>query len=228
MKPLFCNKIKSVENITLDENGILVIDEKEVANVLNDDFFVNLVPNLGINTEHNFLNTKKIPYNRIENTIYKYVNCPSAIAMKKHMKGTDSSFSFQTVAKENTTKLRANLDNKKAVQSKDIPTKLVKKFGCLFSNFIAFNVSKYISECTYVDAFKKAEIQPLYKKDGTTEKSNYRPIRVLSNVSKIYGRCLYDQIHSCFDKIFSRYLCGFHKGISTQPFNHGSKTENFV
>ena len=33
VKPLFCNKIKSVENITLDENGKLVRDKKEVANI---------------------------------------------------------------------------------------------------------------------------------------------------------------------------------------------------
>ena len=36
----------------------------------------------------------------------------------------------------------------------------------------------------------KAEIRPIYKKDGRTGKSNYRPISVLSNVLKIYERCL--------------------------------------
>ena len=67
-----------------------------------------------------------------------------------------------------------------------------------------------------VDAFKKSEIRPLYKKGGRTEKSNYRPLSVLSNVSKIYERCLYDQIYSYFGKIFSKYQCGFRKGINTQ------------
>ena len=42
------------------------------------------------------------------------------------------------------------------------------------------------------------------------------PISVLSVVSKIYERRLYDQIYSYFDKIFSSYQCGFCKGISTQ------------
>ena len=63
---------------------------------------------------------------------------------------------------------------------------------------------------------KKVEVRLLYKKDGKTEKSNYRPINILSNVSKIYERSLYDQIYSYFDKIFSIYQCGFCKGISTQ------------
>ena len=48
---------------------------------------------------------------------------------------------------------------------------------------------------------KTSEIRPLYKKDGKTEKSNYRPITVPSNVSKLYERCLYDQMYSDFDKI---------------------------
>ena len=120
------------------------------------------------------------------------------------MKGTSSWFSFQNVTTEKTAKIITNLDNEKAVQSTDIPTKLVKKFGCLFSSFLAFNVSKCINEATNVDAFKKAEVWSFYKKDGRTEKSNYRFIRVLSNVSKIYKRCLYDQIYFYFDKIYLR------------------------
>ena len=109
-------------------------DEKEVANIFYD-FFVNTVSNLGINTEHEFLNTTNISHNRIENAIYKYENHPSVIAIKNRTKNTNSSFSFQAVAEENTAKRITNLDNKKAVQSMDIPTKLVKEFGCLFSSF---------------------------------------------------------------------------------------------
>ena len=122
-----------MENITLDENGKLV----------SEDFFVKIVPILGINTEHEFLNTTKISHNPIENAIYKYENHPSVIAIKNHMKGTNSTFSFQSVTKENTTKLITNLDNK--LKSMDIPTKLVKEFSYLFSSFIASNLIKCIN-----------------------------------------------------------------------------------
>ena len=127
-----------MENIRLDENGKLVRDEKEVSNIFND-FFVNIVLNLGINTEHDFLNTTNISYNPIENAVYKYEDHPSVIAIKKYMKGTNSLFSSQTVTKENIAKLIRNLDVKKAVQSM-----LVKELGRLFSSFIASN----INECT--------------------------------------------------------------------------------
>ena len=46
------------------------------------------------------------------------------------MKGTNSSFSFQTVTKENTAKLLTNLDNKKTAQSVDIPIKLRSLAAC--------------------------------------------------------------------------------------------------
>ena len=59
--------------------------------------------------------------------------------------GTNSSLFFQTFTKENTAKLVMNLANKKAAQSMDIPKKLVKESGCLFSCFIAFNINKYIN-----------------------------------------------------------------------------------
>ena len=43
-KPLVSNKIKLVENIVLSENGALIKDGEEVANIFNN-FFVNIVPN---------------------------------------------------------------------------------------------------------------------------------------------------------------------------------------
>ena len=86
---------------------------KRKPQIFFNNFFVNIVPNLGINTEHDFLNTRNISHNQIENAIYKYENDPSVIAIMKHMKGTNFSFSFQTVTKENTAKPITNLDIKK-------------------------------------------------------------------------------------------------------------------
>ena len=59
-------------------------------------------------------------------------------------------------------------------------------------------------------------MRPLYKKDGRKEKSNYRPVSVLSNISKVYERCLYDEIYDFFENKFFRYQCGFRKGSNIQ------------
>ena len=86
----------------------------------------------------------------------------------------------------------------------DIPTKLVKEFGCWFLSFVASNINKCINEGTYVDAFKKAKIRPVYKKDGKTEKSDYRTISFLSNVSKF----MKDACMIRFILILIKYLQG--------------------
>ena len=54
------------------------------------------------------------------------------------------------------------------------------------------------------------------KKDCKTEKSNYRPIRILPNLSKIHELLLYDQMYTYFSNCFPQYKCGFHKGYSAQ------------
>ena len=46
----------------------------------------------------------------------------------------------------------------------DIPTKLVKEFGCWFLSFVASNINKCINEGTYVDAFKKPKFDKFTKK----------------------------------------------------------------
>ena len=56
----------------------------------------------------------------------------------------------------------------------------------------------------------------LHIKKSELSKKNYRPVSILANVSKIYERCLYDQIATYFEHIFSRYQCGFRKGYSAQ------------
>ena len=67
-----------------------------------------------------------------------------------------------------------------------------------------------------MNAFKKVEVRPLYEKDRRTEKSNYRPISALLNISKIYERCLYEQIYSSFDEVIPKHQCGFRKNSNTQ------------
>ena len=48
------------------------------------------------------------------------------------------------------------------------------------------------------------------------DKSNYRPISLLPVVSKIFERILANQLLKFLEKSFSKLLCGFRKGHSTQ------------
>ena len=59
-----------------------------------------------------------------------------------------------------------------------------------------------MSSSTFPAILKLADIIPLYKKDSRQEKSNYRLISVLPNLSKTFENVLYDQISSFFENIF--------------------------
>ena len=63
---------------------------------------------------------------------------------------------------------------------------------------------------------KLADVTPIFKKDDNTSKKNFRPISILSALSKVDERLLSEQISNFMDDKFSPYLCGFRKGYSTQ------------
>ena len=63
---------------------------------------------------------------------------------------------------------------------------------------------------------KSKDVTPVHKKIPKNSKTNYRPISILSNVSKIYERYLYDQIKNYFENTLSKYQCGLCKGYNAQ------------
>ena len=63
---------------------------------------------------------------------------------------------------------------------------------------------------------KQADIKPIYKKEPRNEKENYRPVSISPNLSKIFERCMYDQLKDHFEKLKSKYQCLAQKGFSTQ------------
>ena len=69
---------------------------------------------------------------------------------------------------------------------------------------------------TFPEILKHADITPLYKKGKKDIKGNYRPVSILPNLSKIFEKCMFEQMSQFFENIFSKYQCGFRKCFSTQ------------
>ena len=61
-----------------------------------------------------------------------------------------------------------------------------------------------------------AEVTAIYKKDNPLDKSNYRPISLLSHISKIFEKLLFNQINEYMQPHFSALLTGFRKNHNTQ------------
>ena len=98
VKPLLSNKIKSAENIFLDESGEIIRNQVKVADVFNN-YFVNEVPSMVITNTHIFLSNTNTSDNPLDKIIGKYKNHPSKTCINKRMTNSELSFTFQPVTK---------------------------------------------------------------------------------------------------------------------------------
>ena len=68
------------------------------------------------------------------------------------------------------------LNPKKANMQDDIPTKILIKTSDIVAPYLSRFYNKAISEKTYPNAMKKADVIPIHKKEERTLTKNYRPI----------------------------------------------------
>ena len=134
---------------------------------------------------------------------------PSIINIKKRLNNWNYTFSFKFESLEKFSKLIQNLNCNKATQQYDIPIKILKENSEIFSYILCHNFNNSLFSKVFPSSLKKADIAPIYKKDETFLKNNYRPVSILPSVSKIYERCRYDQINFYFPPLFSKFQCGF-------------------
>ena len=60
-----------------------------------------------------------------------------------------------------------------------------------------------ISTSMWPTEWKLEHVTPIFKKDDATSVSNYRPISVLSIISKILEKVMFDQLYDIFQPLFS-------------------------
>ena len=73
-----------------------------------------------------------------------------------------------------------------------------------------------IESCLFPESLKKADLSPVFKTGETTAEKNFRPISVLSAISKVFERLMSKQITSFINPKLSKLLCGFREGYSSQ------------
>ena len=96
------------------------------------NIFVNIVPNMGKANNHNLLSNTETFDDPLEKIIDKYKNHFSITCTDKQMTNSELTFTSQSVINQ----IRKLLNNRKIVQSTDIPTKLIKESCDFFLEFI--------------------------------------------------------------------------------------------
>ena len=226
VRPLLTDKIQTKSKITLIEKKVLkengkvneveevITDDKAIAEIFNE-FYVNIVPNLKISMENNFDTEFVKTENPVLNAVNKYKNHPSVIMIKEKIKPIEK-FSFFPVQYDDVLRKIRNLDPSKSSQQTDIPTKILNYNSEYFAGYFHENINFCFENSCLPSDLKFADVTPAYKKKSKNSKDNYRPVSILSNISKVYERCIYDQMEAYFETILSPNQCGFRKGFSAQ------------
>ena len=226
VRPLFTDKIQTKSKITLIEKKVLkengkvnevekiITDDKAIAEIFNE-FYVNIVPNLKISMENNFDTEFVKTENPVLNAVNKYKNHPSVIMIKEKIKPIET-FSFFPVQYDDVLRKIRNLDPSKSSQQTDIPTKILNYNSEYFAGYFHENIDFCFENSCLPSDLKFADVTPAYQKNSKNSKDNYRPVSILSNISKVYERCIYDQMEAYFETILSPNQRGFRKGFSAQ------------
>ena len=123
-------------------------------------------------------------------------------------------FYLKEVSSEEVKKIIKSLNKKKLAICSCIPVKVlidsVDTYLPVFTNII----NSSIRNGTFPEEPKLAEVTPLFKKGDPFDKVKNRSVILLSHVSKVYERIIFNQISTYFEPYFSSFLTLFNVYIN--------------
>ena len=128
-----------------------------------------------------------------------------------------NSFFFSSATPEEIYSLIGNIKIKKAVRENDIDNKLLKLSNTIISPFLSSIFNSCIQQEEFPYSLKIAEVAPVFKKGDSNLLTNYRPISILSQISKIFEKLIYNRINNYLEKyhLISDEQFGFRQNSST-------------
>ena len=186
------HKKSANEEIFLNEDGMVITDQKRVANSFNH-FYTNVADNLLL---------------KIGNTTTKY---------QDYLKNpNEHSFYMNEVDFGEVYKILKNLDITKSGDIYGISPTLLK----LCSREITPNLTKLFNLSLklgqFPDKLKVAKIIPIYKGDSKLEPGNYRPISLLPIIGKVFEKVVHERVYNFIEKYLADNQYGFQRGKSTE------------
>ena len=213
MKPFFSDKGLSRDKITLIEDGNIINEDQQIANLFNA-FFEDAVTSLDIEEPIEYLEDSSHISDPIDAIIEKYKNHPSIESIKANI--NSASFSFSKIDIKEIEEEINRLDVRKSNPLNSVTSKNLKDNVDICSEYLSSIINFGIDNCYFDTNMKLADVSPIHKKDEKTSKLHYRPVSGLTSGSKIYERVMQKQIGTFMEKYLSPYLCGYRKGYSAQ------------
>ena len=208
LKPYLFGKNHGDTDICLSENDSLITDPKNIAEIMNKHFI-----SVGQTTEQ--MNSKEDSNLSLHQIIKMFEKHNSIITIKNNLKH-NTLFEFQPITKDTLKEIILSLDHNKAFGHDMISAKFLKLSADIIAGPLANIFNKGILQGTFPSSMKLAVVSPVYKKKDPFNKENYRPISVLTALSKVFEKAIELQLSPFLNINFSNFLCAYRKHFSSQ------------
>ena len=150
----------------------------------------------------------------IEAIIRKYSVHPSVLNLNIAIR--KSTFNFKLCSLEDIQNEILNLKPNVSCPKGSLSSNLFKDNVDICSEFLLNIINYGITNATFDEEMKLADITPIFIKDESFSNENYRPVSCLPAGSKVFERILHKQISAYIEFYLSPYLCGHRNGYCAQ------------
>ena len=124
---------------------------------------------------------------------------------------------LQHVTSTKVVKIIKSLKTSKSLAVDGLDSYSLKISADIIGPIIHYIVTLSVMQNKFPEPWKYAKVIPIHKKGDVLEKKNYRPVSILSPVSKVLERVVFDQLYHYFssNKLLHSNSMGFRKNRST-------------
>lgn len=139
------------------------------------------------------------------------------IAFYRNLGVREDDFKLSTVTTDEVFKKLSALHQHKATGHDKIPPKFLRDSAASLAPIIAHIINLSIKQGHVPQDFKLAKVTPLHKKGSKLDPGNYRPISILSSISKIMEKIVYEQVTKYLEenRLIYEFQSGFRSSHST-------------
>ena len=180
----------------LEENGSLVTSARKISQIMNS-FFIDKV---------------RVLRQSMASVVINMASC------RQVMKDKNCKLNISHVTAYKVRKLLDSLSNSRSTSMDGLDNYSVKIAAPALTVPLHHVVTLSIMQQQFPSQWKFAKVLPLHKKHDALRKKNYRPVAILSPLSKVLEKCIYEQLYSYFKEndILHPNIHGFRTNRSTQ------------
>ena len=196
IKP-FLSKDRATQPTFVEDSDQVLTDPEDICNKFNE-YFINVTnevpcPPKNIQFVANLEHTCNFPHKHLnfENIIKSYEHHPSILAIKSSIMSSVRQesidlFQFTPVSEDLVTRKLQKLNVRKSCGFDNIPAIFLVKGSSELAPHVTFSINKCIRDMHFPHDLKLAEVSPIHKKGDIQKIQNYRPVSILTSMSKVY------------------------------------------